>query len=505
MCGRIRIMKALKRKQLLWILAASVLTLGLLGCSNSSNELSTPSKSSNTLTIITTPSMNTYYQGKDGPDGMEFQLIDKFANKYDYKLNVVLAKNEDDIYKALDQGLADLALIGKPLSISRQDTRLQTQSYMDVTSQLIYRHGKGKPKSFEDLTGKKILVQNNEQNREKYQFLKTHYGDLDWEFSDRPVNELLGLINTGNIDFAVINSHDYLSKRSLFTRTRIAFDLYYPEPISFALSSHTDAALRNSLDQFFDQAKEDGTVTSLIERFYGHADDFNPRGSMTFFHRVRTRLPNYHDTIERIAKEYKIDWRLLAAIAYQESHWDPHATSPTGVRGMMMLTKGTAKDMGVDNRLDVEESLRGGAKYFKQVRRRLPKSIQEPDRTWFALASYNVGLGHVLDARKITEFHDGNPNNWADVKEHLPLLEKKDWYQFTKYGHARGSEPVGYVQNIRHYSNLLEWRFPLKAKEKTMDNSTISVKALDQAIKDAKAKEVRPAPTTQTKLSSLFF
>ncbi len=503
MCGRIRIMKALNRQQMPWILAACVLTLSLFGCSNSSNELSALSESSNTLTIITKPSMNTYYKGKDGPDGMEFHLIEKFAKEYGYELNIVLAKNEDDVYHALKEGLADVALMGRPLSISRQDTYLQTQSYMDVTSQLIYRHGKGKPESFEDLIGKKILVQNNEQNREKHQFLKDHYGDLVWEFSDRPTNEILGLINTGAIDFAVIDSHDYLSKRSLFTRTRIAFDLYYPEPISFALSNHTDAALRNSLDLFFDQAKEDGTVDSLIERFYGHADDFNPRGSMTFFHRVRTRLPIYHDTIERIANEYKLDWRLLAAISYQESHWDPRATSPTGVRGMMMLTQGTAKDMGIENRLDVEQSLRGGAKYFKKVRRRLPKSIQEPDRTWFALAAYNVGLGHVLDARTITEFHDGNPDNWSDVKEHLPLLEKKDWYQFTKYGHARGSEPVGYVQNIRHYNNLLEWRFPLKAKEKTQPKTTISVKKLDQAIKDAKAKDSLPE-TAPTKLSSLF-
>lgn len=497
-------MKALKKQHLSWLsILSGIMAISLIGYIPSISELSPLKKSSHTITIITKPSMNTYYQGKNGADGMEFQLIAKFAHEFNYKLDVVLVKNEDDIYQALDEGLADIALIGKPLSISRQSNYLQTPSYMDVTSRLIYRHGQGKPASFEDLAGKKVFVQNNEQNREKFQFLNTHYNDLIWEFSDRPTNELLGMINTGTIDYAIIDSHDYLSKRSLFTRTRIAFDIYYPEPITLAISSHTDIALRDSLNLFFDKTKQDGTITNLIERFYGHADDFNPRGSTSFFHRVRTRLPQYHEIIERIASEYEIDWRLLAAISYQESHWNPLATSPTGVRGMMMLTQGTAKDMSVENRLDVVESLRGGAKYFKEVKRRLPTTIQEPDRTWFALAAYNIGLGHVLDARNITVFHDGNPDNWVDVKKYLPLLEKKDWYQHTQYGYARGREPVGYVQNIRQYRNLLEWRFPFQSDEIKSSHIALNVKKLDQAIKEAKVKNSQPEPV-RLKLSSLF-
>ena len=504
-------MRDILKQHILLTAVIAALTLGLTGCNLTSGNSVVSSESSlsnneKTLTIITSPSMNTYYESKDGADGMEFQLINKFAAANGYQLKIVLADKEEDVLKALDRNLADIALIGKPLSISKQQNYLQTQPYMDVTSQLIYRHGQGKPESFEDLTGKRVLVQDNEQNREKYWFLRKYYKELNWEFSDRPFNELLGLVNTGKIDAAIINSHDYLSKRSLFTRTRIAFDIYYPEPISLALSNTTDEALRNSLNTFFDQAHQDGTIENLVERFYGHADDFDPRGSRSFFNLVRTRLPEHHETIKRIAKEYKLDWRLLAAISFQESHWDPLAKSPTGVRGLMMLTQGTARDMGIEDRLDPEESLRGGARYFKKVRRQLPESILEPDRTWFALAAYNVGIGHLLDARKITDFHGGNPNSWADVKDHLPLLENEDWYQYTDYGYARGTEPVNYVQNIRHISSLLEWRFPRKNDTiMAANNSNISVKNLDQAIREARTIEKNAAQQNKPlKLSSLF-
>jgi membrane-bound lytic murein transglycosylase F len=150
-----------------------------------------------------------------------------------------------------------------------------------------------------------------------------------------------------------------------------------------------------------------------------------------------------------------MDWRLLAAIGYQESHWRPRATSPTGVRGLMMLTRSTAKYVGVKDRLSAEQSIRGGAKYLNIVHDQIPDRIEEPDRTWFALASYNVGFGHLEDARILTEQAGRNPDRWLDVKEFLPLLTQKEWYSQTKFGYARGHEPVIYVQNIRRYYDVL--------------------------------------------------
>ncbi|MGO1693869.1 MAG: transglycosylase SLT domain-containing protein, partial [Marinobacter sp.] len=184
-------------------------------------------------------------------------------------------------------------------------------------------------------------------------------------------------------------------------------------------------------------------------------DHLNYVGARTFMHHVENRLPSYESLFRDHASIFNMDWRLLAAIGYQESHWRPNAISPTGVRGLMMLTRNTANYIGINNRLDAEESIQGGAKYFRMVHKKIPERIAEPDRTWFALASYNVGYGHLEDARRLTEGAGKNPDRWMDVKEFLPLLAQKEWYKQTRYGYARGHEPVLYVQNIRRYYDVL--------------------------------------------------
>jgi membrane-bound lytic murein transglycosylase F len=181
-------------------------------------------------------------------------------------------------------------------------------------------------------------------------------------------------------------------------------------------------------------------------------------GSHTFTSNMRKTLPNYQQLIQQVAAEYQLDWHLLAAIAYQESHWNPLATSPTGVRGMMMLTLPTARELGVQDRLDPLQSLRGGARYLKNIKRRLPQRIAEPDLTWFALAAYNIGMGHLEDARVITQRQGRDPDVWVDVMAYLPYLQKSKYYEKARYGYARGSEPVTYVQNIRHYYSILQWQ-----------------------------------------------
>jgi len=152
-----------------------------------------------------------------------------------------------------------------------------------------------------------------------------------------------------------------------------------------------------------------------------------------------------------------VDWRLLAAVGYQESHWNPKAVSPTGVRGMMMLTRATAKQLGVKKRTDPQESIFGGAKYLDNLHGRLPERIQEPDRTWMALAAYNVGFNHLKDARQIVEWQGGNPDLWIDISKALPLLAQRQWYSRVPFGYARGWEPVLYVNNIRAYYDILQW------------------------------------------------
>ncbi len=175
-----------------------------------------------------------------------------------------------------------------------------------------------------------------------------------------------------------------------------------------------------------------------------------------FYHHIETRLPLYQQQFERVAQAYGISWTLLAAQAYQESRWDRYAVSPTGVRGIMMLTRNTASSLGIQNRLDPTKSIEGGARYFWKLEKRLPTHIGKPDRIWIALAAYNVGIGHIKDAQYLALHKGKNPNSWKDLKTVLPLLAKKTYYKSLRYGYARGWEPVQYVKRIRAYHALLE-------------------------------------------------
>ena len=174
-------------------------------------------------------------------------------------------------------------------------------------------------------------------------------------------------------------------------------------------------------------------------------------------------MPDLKPLFEKYAQE--IDWRLLAAISYQESHWDAQATSPTGVRGLMMLTKNTAQSLGLTDRTDAEQSISGGARYLQDMMSKVPDTVPEGERIWFALAAYNMGYAHMLDARALTVKTKGNPDSWADVKQRLPLLSQKPWYKKLTYGYARGHEAYAYVENIRKYQISLVGYLQEKEKQ----------------------------------------
>ncbi|MDA9687475.1 transglycosylase SLT domain-containing protein, partial [bacterium] len=219
---------------------------------------------------------------------------------------------------------------------------------------------------------------------------------------------------------------------------------------------HSDDSLLNAANAFIDSYISSGKLAYLEQQLFAYIENFSVGDSQRLGQLVARRLPKYEQMFRATAQRFDMDWALLAAVAYQESHWNPKARSPTGVRGLMMLTMDTAREMNVSNRLDAGQSLEGGAAYLVKLKARLPKRIAEPDRTLFSLAAYNVGFGHLEDARVLTSRSGKNPDLWVDVRAHLPLLSKKQFYSTVKYGYARGNEPVLYVDNIQYYRTYLQ-------------------------------------------------
>lgn len=438
-------------------MAVSLLTaVALSGCNQPTvlEEI----KQKGTLKILTRNTPTTYYEDADGPTGFEYELASLFADHLGVKLEVDSNHDIQDIYQSLEEGDAHLAAAGLEISLDRIGDFYYSQSYMDVEPLIIYNRKQRRPRSVEDLIGKQIAVIAGTNNAQLLRDLQQTHPKLSWkETSNLEATDLIRMVHEQELDAALVNSNELDINKAYYSRVKKAFALDDTHKLAWAMPKRRDNTLYNAARDFFSQIESSGTLSQIRDRYYGHKKELNYVGVQYFLRHIRGRLPKYEKHFKKAAEKYGLDWRLLAATGYQESHWRPRAKSPTGVRGLMMLTLNTASDIGVTNRLDAKQSIYGGARYLAKLIRRMPEQIVEPDRTWMALASYNVGYGHLEDARKITEHMKKDPNKWIDVREHLPLLQKRNWYRYTKHGFARGEEPVHYVQNIRQYYDILAW------------------------------------------------
>lgn len=426
-------------------------------------------KSNGELIVVTRNSQTSYYEGADGPAGIEYELAKMFANELGVKLKLIVPESLNDILDDLNKGLAQIAAAGLTVTRERKKQFWFGPAYQKVTEQLIYNTDHRRPGSLSSLHGQLEVVANS-SHADRLHHLKKMIPELSWKADkNTDTEELLQLVSDGMIDYTIADSNQVALDQRYLLNIRVAFDITKPEPLAWALQKSTDKSLLIAVQNFFQKIKKNGELTRLIERNYGHVKEFDYVGAKIFQRHIQTRLPAYLNMFKAAAKKYHIDWRLLAAIGYQESHWNPKAISPTGVRGIMMLTRKTATELGV-NRLDPASSIEGGAKYYSQILNKMNPDIPQPDRSWLAMAAYNIGYYHLQDARRITRLRKQNPNYWLDVKKSLPLLTQKKWYSKTRYGYARGYEPVQYVENIRSYYDILKWT-------DGADNKTVTIPA----------------------------
>ncbi len=410
------------------------------------------------LVVLTRNSPTTYYEGPNGPTGLEYDLAKRFADYLGVKLKIVPVKDFDAILPMIENGEADLAAAGLTITPSRKQHVRFGPPYQEIVPQLIYRAGNNSPRSFADIGDGRLEVIAGSSHVERLKNFKVFFPELHWtETSQYTSEELLERVADNDIDYTVADSNELALAVRFHPNLHVAFALGASQELAWAFPRGTDRSLYNAAVDFFADLQRKHVIDSLMERYYGHMDAFSSVGTRTYLAHIRTRLPALRAWFEEAGKQTGLDWRLLAAIGYQESKWDANARSPTGVRGVMMLTEDTARMLGVKDRTNPRESILAGSRYFKQVKDALPASIKDPVRTWMALAAYNVGIGHVEDARRLTVKNGGNPDAWIDVKKSLDLLSKHKWFTQTRLGYARGYEALQLVENVRSYYDILTW------------------------------------------------
>lgn len=423
------------------------------------------------LRVLTTAGPTTYYVDGQGSAGFEYELARMFAEHLGVELRMITPDSVDDIIPMIARREADLAAAGLiPTEEHEREVRFGP-AYHEASQQLVYRRGMPRPTALADVSAP---IVSGTRHATLIKTALAEQTDVEWRpESGLETGDLLARLWRQEIPYIIADSNEIKVNQRYYPELRVAFDLTPPQPLAWAFPRMGDDTLVRAAEDFFATLKKNGDLERLRERYYGHVSQFDYVGVRRFLRHVEQRLPQYSELFRRAAIDHQHDWRLLAAVGYQESQWDPKAISPTGVRGIMMLTRRTAKELGIDDRIDPRNSITGGARYLQQILKRLPAHIQEPDRTWMALAAYNVGYGHLQDARTLARQNGGDADRWADVMKTLPLLMEKQWYRKTRYGYARGMEAVNYVQNIRGYYDMLVWQMgPRDPARATVASST---------------------------------
>jgi len=394
---------------------------------------------------------------------LQRELARLFAEQLHATLELI-SLPKDKIPDALRKHQAHLA--ATPLRRENNPAALQFGPiYQSVRELLVCNSDSPRINSLDELKGKILTVEAGSAHEVALREAQRNLPSLQWQTNhDLTTQDLLAEVGEGNLDCVAANELQFADARNYHPDLVAELDIVPPSQLAWAFPGNVDSDLLKQVQVFFATIQQDGTLHRLLDRYYGHNNRLGKMDAAAFINGINNVLPRFRRMFEEAATLTGQDWRLLAALAYQESQWNPLATSHTNVRGMMMLTGDTADQMDVSNRLDARESIIAGAKYLLLLKEQLPRRIPEPDRTWLALAAYNQGSSHLEDARILTEHAGLNPDSWADVKKWMPLLSRPSYYKTLKHGYARGGEAVILVESIRSYYDMLKRLEPSQPK-----------------------------------------
>ncbi|MDP9012695.1 MAG: membrane-bound lytic murein transglycosylase MltF [Pseudomonadota bacterium] len=410
------------------------------------------------LRVVTRESPLAFYRDVyDLPEGPEYDLARRFAEELGVTLRITPVHSYAEIYAALASGRAHLAAAALKVPAKPIAGIEFGPVYQRVREHLVYRRGALRPASLAQIGNGDLEIAAGSSHAKNLRAARDSLPSLTWiENASTDSQTLLDGVADGSIDYTIADSTEFALAHDAHPDLRIAFDFPGNQSLAWAAGARDRDFLRE-VGGYFSRMKSDGELAGIVKRYYGRSEDLEFVAAPGFMRDLQKRLPLYKKWFEEAAEQSSQDWRLLAAIGYQESKWNPGASSPAGAKGLMQLTVDTATATKVTNPADPRQSIFGGARYFGQVYAKIPARIPEPDRTWFALAAYNIGYGHLEDARVLAQKAGRDPDSWQDVRKFLPLLEQEAWYTQTENGYARGWEPVRYVDNVRDYRDMLEW------------------------------------------------
>lgn len=417
-------------------------------------------KDGGVLNVVLLNSASTYFIGSDGPKGFEYDLLNAYSKHLGVKLNITTVNTTKEALEFSKD--PQIHIISAALSKTKEREKIYNfgPSYFEAQEQVVC-HKKllvdGKfPSSVDDLAKLKISVGTDTGYSETIESLKTQGFDINATYtSDYSTEELIAQVDSNEIDCTILDANIYVLNQRYFSNIALAFDVSNRVQQAWILTREIPE-LKEDMYSWLNTFTQSGDMTKLKDHYYSYVLFFDYYDTAIFSERIKSRLPQFEKYFQEASLKYQIPFSVLAALSYQESHWDPNAKSNTGVQGLMMLTQKTAEGLGIKDRTNPKESIFGGTKHLYDMKQAIPQEIAGEDRLKFALAAYNIGLGHILDAQKLAQQIGLNQNSWTDLKKVLPLLSQKKHHKTLKHGYARGSEAVKYVDAVYDYMNILQ-------------------------------------------------
>lgn len=420
-------------------------------------ELTTPDKilKADEITVITRNDAHCYYMYRGQPMGFEYDLAKAFADFLGAKLKVKIVENWDGMISALMDGSGALIAANLTITPKRQNKVAFSDGYMTIQQYIIVHRNNLSIKRAEDLAGKTIHVRKGTSYEERLEALKKEEIDLRIKpIEDLTTEELIRQVAEKNIEITIANSNVALLNRRYYPDAIVAAPVTEKEDLCWAVNPNAYKFL-DRINLFFKTIKKNGKLEEIYNRYYTDIDDFDYFDLRTYHRRLKTRLPKYSRIIKESATIHNLDWRLIAAQMYQESHFDPRAKSYAGAHGLMQLTYPIARSLGVEDILNPTQNINAGVQHLKKLFDFFDKA-NGLDRLYIALAAYNIGQGHIQDARNLAIKMNLDPNKWSSLSKTLPLLTYRKYNTNALYGYCRGKEPIKYVKQIMIYYDILK-------------------------------------------------
>ena len=412
-------------------------------------------KQAGVITVATRNSAHCYYLYRDQPMGFEYELAKAFAEYLGVRLQIKIVDKWSDMVAALSDGSAAFIAASMPITSKRQTQVAFSDGYMEVAQNIITHRKNNGIKEAADLSGKTIDVRKGTVYQQRLVELKKQGINLAIRLhDDLPVEELIQKVADGQIDFTIANSNIISINRRNFPGVVSTGSINDGMQLAWAVYPKSKKLLEQ-INAFLRMINKSGKFDEIYNKYYGDIDDFDYVDLEAFHRRVKNKLSRYSPFIKAAAKKHGFDWRLIAAQIYQESHLNPWAKSQAGARGLMQILPSTAKDLGIGDLFDPVQNINAGVQHLKDLYDHFDQAHGE-DRLLIALAAYNIGQGHINDARNLAKKKGLDPDKWVSLSKTLPLLQYRKYFMNTQYGFCRGTEPIRYIKQILIYYDVLK-------------------------------------------------